>query len=104
MIVEIRTYRLKPGTGEEFVRLMQEVALPLLQDVGIEVVASGRSVAEDDGYESAYLIRRFTTPEERTRQKAEFYGSDVWLKGPSEEIESRIESYHTVVLEDPFLR
>ena len=33
MIVEIRTYRLKPGTSQEFVRVMQEEAGSLLAEV-----------------------------------------------------------------------
>lgn len=99
MILEIRTYRLKPGTTDEFVRVMREEAAPLLGRFGIRVVAAGASLAREDGHEEAYLIRGFPSLAVRDAQEAAFYGSDAWRDGPREAILSRIESYHTVVLE-----
>ncbi|RZU73600.1 NIPSNAP protein [Micromonospora kangleipakensis] len=98
MILEIRTYRLKPGTGGEFVRVMREESVPLLEESGIWVVDCGASlVAEDD--EEAYLIRAFASLEAHREQEERFYGSDAWRLGPREAIVSRIDSYHTIVLE-----
>ena len=95
MIVEIRTYRLKPGTIEDFVAVMRNQAAPLLAAAGLDVVACGRSLVDDD----AYLIRAFPSLEEREAQEDAFYSSAVWREGPREAIVSRIESYHTVVIE-----
>lgn len=100
-ILEIRTYRLKPGTRDEFLRVMREDALPLLQEYGIRVPDYGRSLVDEDGHEEAYLIRAFTSLAERDGQEELFYGSDAWREGPREAIVSRIESYHTIVIEVP---
>lgn len=97
-IIEIRTYRLKPGTRDEFVRVMREESLPLLAAAGIRVVAAGPSLVDEDGVEEAYLIRAFASVEDREAQEDAFYASAEWLEGPREAIVSRIESYHTVVL------
>lgn len=97
MIVEIRTYRLKPGTREEFVRVMREESLPLLTKYGIDVVDCGSSLVDDD----CYLIRAFESLTAHKEQEDRFYSSDEWLNGPREAIVSRIESYHTVVLDLP---
>lgn len=99
MILEIRTYRLKPGTIDEFVRVMREEAAPLLASGGIRVVAAGPSLVREDGHEEAYLIRAFPSLAERDEREAAFYGGEAWRTGPREAILSRIESYHTVVLE-----
>lgn len=99
MIHEIRTYRLRPGTGEEFVRVMREESLPLLEKAGIAVVAGGLSRVAEDGHEEAYLIRSFASVEERDRQEEAFYGSEAWHDGPREAILSRIECYHTIIVE-----
>ena len=99
MILEIRTYRLRPGTSDEFVRVMREEAAPLLARFGIRVVAAGASLVREDGHEEAYLIRAFPSLAVRDRQEAAFYGSAAWRDGPREAVLSRIESYHTVVLE-----
>ena len=38
MIIEIRTYRLRPGTADDFVRIMRDKVTPLLRAAGIQVV------------------------------------------------------------------
>ncbi|MFD5251147.1 NIPSNAP family protein [Amycolatopsis sp. NPDC058340] len=99
VILEFRTYRLKPGTTEDFLRVMTEESIPLLERAGLRVVDFGRSLVAEDGHEEAYLIRAFGSLEEHERQETEFYGSEAWLKGPREAIVSRIESYHTIAIE-----
>ncbi|SNS83111.1 NIPSNAP protein [Streptosporangium subroseum] len=99
VILEVRTYRLKPGTGEEFVRVMREESVPLLEESGIRVVDYGTSLVAEDGHEEAYLIRAFTSLETHREQEDRFYGSDAWRLGPREAIVSRIDSYHTIVFE-----
>ena len=101
MIIEIRTYRLHPGTSAEFVRVMREESMPLLAAAGIRVLAYGASLVAEDGHEEAYIIRAFDSLAERDRQEVEFYGSEAWRQGPREAIVSRIQQYHTIVIEGP---
>lgn len=101
VILEIRTYLLRSSTGEEFVRLMREEALPLLAQQGITVVDAGGSLVREDGAEQAYLVRAFRSLADRAAQERAFYSSEEWCAGPREAILGRIESYHTVVLEVP---
>jgi hypothetical protein len=98
MFLEIRTYRLRPGSSDEFVRVMRDEAVPLLADFGIEVVACGASLIAEDGHEEAYLIRRFPSLADRDEREEAFYTSEAWHSGPREAILSRIETFHTVVL------
>lgn len=101
MIIEIRTYRLRPGTREEFLRLLREEAVPLLERFGIRVVDYGASLVAEDGHEEAYLIRAFASLAEHRDQEAAMYGSDAWRHGPREAVLSLIECYHTIVREAP---
>ncbi len=94
-VVEIRTYTLMPGAGAEFHRTFVEESLPMLQRWGVEVVDFGPSLDDEDAY---YLIRRYSSLEERQRSQDEFYGSDEWRHGPREAIVSRIESMISVVI------
>ena len=98
MILEIRTYRLKKGTRDEFVRVMRET-LPLLARHEITVVDCGPSIVDEDGLEEAFLMRAFRSLEERDAKERAFYGSDEWRTGPRDAVLSRIESYHTIVIE-----
>jgi hypothetical protein len=99
MILEIRTYRLKLGATDEFVRVMGEQCAPLLAKAGIRVVRCGASLEAEDGFEEAYLMRAFESCAQRDAQEEAFYSSAAWLSGPRDAIVSRIDSYHTIVLD-----
>jgi NIPSNAP len=94
-VIEIRSYKLKPGTGPAFHRTVVEESLPMLGRWGVEVVAFGPSLDDEDSY---VLIREYPSLEERQRSQDAFYGSDEWRNGPREAIVSRIESDFSVVV------
>jgi hypothetical protein len=88
-LVEIRNYRLKPGTAERFVAAFQ-VALPLVRASGMDVVAFGRS---DHEHESFYLIRAYRDRAHLEAQQDAFYSSDIWRQGPREPLVACLEDY-----------
>jgi hypothetical protein len=99
MIVEIRTYRLRPGTRDEFLKVMQTEAVPLMAEFGLRVLACEASLVDEDGHQEGYLVRVFDSLEQRLEQEERFYGSDAWRQGPREGVLAPIESYHTIVFE-----
>ena len=94
-VLEIRTYRLKAGTGALFHRAVVEKSLPMLERWGVEVVAYGPSLDDEDLY---YLVRAYASLDELRESQDAFYGSDEWRQGPREEIVSMIESDISVVV------
>jgi hypothetical protein len=94
-VVEIRSYRLKAGTQDEYDRLFREEALPLLRAFDADVVRAGRSLDDPNGY---LLIRAFADAADRERSEAAFYGSDAWRHGPREAILACIETYVDAVI------
>ena len=94
-VVEIRTYQLKPGTVAEFHRIFVEESLPLLERAGVEVVAFGPSLDDEDRY---CLIRAYPSLEELQRSHDAFYAAEEWRRGPREAVVSRIESSTAAVL------
>ena len=95
-VVEIRTYRLLPGTRGEYDRLFREDALPLLHRFEVDVVAAGPSLGDPNGY---FLIRAFEGLADRDRSEERFYSSREWREGPREAVVSRLEDYIDVVVE-----
>jgi hypothetical protein len=94
-IVEIRTYTLKPGSGAGFHRTFVEDALPMLERWGVDVVAFGPSLDDDDAY---FLMRAYRSVDERQQSQDAFYGSEEWRNGPREAIVSKIETLISVVV------
>ena len=78
-IVEIRSYNLKPGTREQFQKLFEREALPMLKRWKVDVVAYGPSLHDQDSW---FLMRGFPGVAERQKSEDAFYGSDEWIKGP----------------------
>jgi NIPSNAP protein len=94
-LVEIRSYRLLPGTRPEFARLFRDEALPMLERAKVDVVGFGGS---PDDPNAAFLIRAFDNLADRQAQEDAFYGSDAWRKGPREPILACIETFTDTVL------
>ena len=94
-VVEIRTYKLLPGTGSEFHRTVVDEVMPLLERWGTKVVTFGPSLDDADLY---FLLRGYESVDHLRASQDEFYGSDEWRGGPREAIVSRIESSISVVI------
>jgi hypothetical protein len=94
-LVEIRGYRLKPGTREDFHAALTSRALPMVRAHGMDVVAHGPVANDDNGY---FLVRSFANLAELTAQEDEFYGSAPWREGPREALVSRIDTYVDTLL------
>jgi quinol monooxygenase YgiN len=94
-LLEIRTYRLKPGTLEAFHDAVHTKAVPMLKAKGMDVVAYGKSDHEEETY---YLVRSFTNRESLEREQAAFYGSNDWRSGPRSELVDRIETYMNTLI------
>jgi quinol monooxygenase YgiN len=94
-LLEIRTYRLKPGTIDDFHAAMHGSAVPMLRGAGMDVVAYGRSDHEEETY---FLIRAYDSREALDAEQGRFYGSEAWRQGPREALVSRIETYMNTLL------
>jgi hypothetical protein len=95
-LVEIRSYKLKPGTGATFHDLVTLRSIPLLREqTDTEVVAFGPSVHDPDTY---FLVRAYDNLEHLRSSQDAFYSSDAWRNGPRQAIIDLIESDWNVVL------
>ena len=97
--VEIRTYTLKPGARDEFMRVFSQDSLPLLERWGVDVVAFGPSLERENG---VYLMRAYANLEHRTQSQDAFntfYGSSEWNEDPRVVTLSALQSTVNLVLE-----
>lgn len=96
--VELLQYTLEPGTGREFHRIMIEKSAPIHREAGIDVVAFGCSLHDEDSY---YLLRAFDDIEHMKASQEAFYGSEAWQKGPRTAIIERIKTSVKAVITLP---
>jgi hypothetical protein len=94
-VIELRVYRLKPGTRDAFLRRFTEEIGPMLARFGIAVVAAEPSLHDEQSFT---LVRAFPSLAEREAQLARFYGSDEWLSRHEAAVMGMIEQYDTCVI------
>jgi hypothetical protein len=88
-LVEIRSYKLQPGTGVKFHALVSEQSLPLMRAASMDVIAYGQSLHDADEY---FLIRSYESLEQMRESQDVFYASPAWRQGPREAIVALIDS------------
>jgi hypothetical protein len=75
MIVEVRTYRIKPGLRDRFLEFFHRHAAPLQQSIGMGIVGPFVDVEDPDVF---IWLRIFPSAAERDRMKHELYEGDRW--------------------------
>lgn len=94
-VVEIRSYKLKPGTGPAFHALVSSQSVPLLMAANMDVVAHGQSLHDPDAY---FLIRSYADMAHLQASQASFYASSAWRQGPRTAIIELIETDSNAVM------
>ncbi len=97
MITEIRIYKFKENSAENFIKVFTEQSLPMMKRWKINVVDYGFSLIDK---ESFYLIRNYESVAQRKESQDAFYGSDEWINGPEKEILNCIDTYNTIVTDN----
>jgi hypothetical protein len=94
-LIEIRSYKLKPGCAAEFDRLARSSAVPLLLAFGMDVVAFGQSAHGANAY---FLIRAYENLADLQAQQNAFYSSEPWVSGPKAQAILLVETFLNTVI------
>ena len=94
MIVEVRSYRIKPGKRDEFIKLFETRAVPAQRTYGIKIIGPFLDVENPNKF---VFLRSFPSLEDRDRMKEAFYGSELW-KTELEGLAMRLLDSYDVIL------
>ncbi|HTC43530.1 MAG TPA: NIPSNAP family protein [Steroidobacteraceae bacterium] len=98
MIVEMRTYKLKPGMRARFLEIFRTRSIPEHLKLGMKISGPFLSVEDPDVF---FFMRGFPDLASREPLKAKFYDGDLW-KGELENVMMpMIEKYDVVVVNVP---
>ncbi|HEY7500512.1 MAG TPA: NIPSNAP family protein [Vicinamibacterales bacterium] len=98
MIVEMRTYKLKPGLRERFIEVFRTRSMPAHAEIGMKILGPFRSLEDPD---TCFFMRGFPDLASREPMKAQFYEGDLW-KGELESILlPMLDRYEVVLVDDP---
>jgi hypothetical protein len=97
MIIEMRTYRLKPGCRTKFLEIFRTRSMPAHAEIGMKIVGPLLSIEDPDVF---FFMRGFPNLESREPMKARFYEGELWKRELEQILMPMIEKYDVVLVED----
>ena len=98
MIVEMRTYKTKPGNRSEFLEVFRSKSAPAHEEIGMKILGPFLSVEDPDTF---FFMRGFPDLASREPMKARFYEGELWKSELESVLLPMLEKYEVVVVEDP---
>jgi hypothetical protein len=98
MIVEMRTYKTKPGKRAEFVEIFRSRSVPAHSDIGMKILGPFLSLEDPDTF---FFMRGFPDLPSREPMKARFYEGDLWKRKLERVLMPMLENYEVVLVDDP---
>ena len=96
MIVEVRSYRIKPGHRDEFIKLFETRAIPAQREYGMNVIGPFLDVENPNKF---VFLRNFPSLEERDRIKEAFYSGPLWKNELEALAMPLLDSYDVILCE-----
>jgi len=98
MIIEMRTYRLKPGKRTEFLEIFGARSVPAHDEIGMKILGPFLSIEDPDTF---FFMRGFPDLASREPMKAKFYEGELWKSELENILMPMIEKYEVVLVDDP---
>jgi hypothetical protein len=98
MIVEMRTYKTKPGRRTEFLEIFRTRSVPAHTEIGMKISGPFLSVEDPDTF---FFMRGFPDLPSRDPMKEKFYEGKLWKDELENVLMPMLEKYEVVVVEDP---
>jgi hypothetical protein len=98
MIIEMRTYKLKPGKRDEFLRIFRTRSTPAHNEIGMKILGPFLSIEDPDIF---FFMRGFPDLAAREPMKAKFYEGELWKNELENILMPMIEKYDVVLVDDP---
>src|SRR5690349_21223091 len=98
MIIEMRTYKTKPGRRADFLEIFHSKSVPAHAEIGMKILGPFLSIEDPDTF---FWMRGFPDLPSRDPMKAEFYEGQLWKKELENVLLPMLEKYEVVLVDDP---
>jgi len=96
MIVEVRSYRIKPGKRADFIDLFEKRAIPAQRSYGMKIMGPLLDVENPNKF---VFLRSFPSLEAREQMKNDFYGGELWKNELEAIAMPMLDSYDVILCE-----
>ncbi len=98
MIIEMRTYKTKPGLRSRFLEIFRSKSIPAHAEIGMKILGPFISVEDPDVF---FFMRGFPDLASREPMKAQFYEGELWKSELENVMMPMLEKYEVVLVDDP---
>lgn len=98
MIVELRTYKTKPGKRAEFLETFRAKSIPAHHEIGMKILGPFVSLEDPDTF---FFMRGFPDLASRDPMKAKFYEGELWKRQLEHTLMPILDDYEVVLVDDP---
>ena len=98
MIIEMRTYKTKPGKRAQFLEIFHSKSVPAHREIGMNILGPFLSLEDPDTF---FWMRAFPDLPSRDPMKAKFYEGDLWKRELENILLPMLEKYDVVLVDDP---
>jgi NIPSNAP len=97
MIVEMRTYKTKPGKRAEFLQIFRSKSIPAHVEIGMKILGPLPSLEDPDVF---FFMRGFPDLASREPMKTKFYEGELWKTELEGILLPMLDKYDVVLVED----
>ena len=98
MIIEMRTYKIKPGMRSQFLEIFRTKSIPAHAEIGMKILGPFLSVEDPD---TLFFMRGFPDIASCEPMKAKFYEGELWKRELENILMPMLDKYDVVLVEDP---
>ena len=96
MIIEMRTYKIKPAKRAEFLKIFESKSVPEHQKIGMKILGPFLSIEDDDTF---FWMRAFPDRKSRDAVRDQFYEGKLFKEDLEKNHVPMLEKYDVVVVE-----
>jgi len=96
MIIEMRTYKTKPGQREAFLALFRAKSMPAHREIGMKIIGPFPSLEDADTF---FFMRGFPDLASREPMRDRFYQGELWKRELEHTLLPMLEKYDVVLVE-----
>jgi hypothetical protein len=97
MIIEMRTYKTKPGKRDQFLEIFRSKSVPAHEEIGMKILGPFLSIEDPDTF---FFMRGFPDLASREPMKAKFYEGELWKRELEAVLMPMLDKYDVVLVED----
>jgi len=98
VIIEMRTYKTKPGCRANFLAVFRSKSLPAHAEIGMKILGPFLSVEDAEVF---FFMRGFPDLPSREPMKAKFYEGELWKSELESILMPMLDKYEVVLVDDP---